>query len=318
MFIVRHASYAISGDICAASAVSCLPGYCGGERGTPVWDQVRGLLPAVGAFVLGVLVLKLKDWLKRLVDRAAAAFYRRLAGSVLLRRTALRRYTVKVYERHRRFSVSFRPDESQAMDMASVYVPLRTSSGFGTAAERREAEATLRDSRRAVVLGVPGAGKTMLLRHTVLSWALERYRPNWLPHRTWYDPRRRRRIDLGTLTDIPVLLSLHSVDLDAGDLTAHLVDHFADHDFPNAGTWVERALCDGRLAVYFDGLDEVPTARRARVTAEIRRFMNPYDRCRTVVTCRVAVYRGELAEDSIPLLQVEEFDDRLIQHAQQP
>ncbi|MFJ9862748.1 NACHT domain-containing protein [Streptomyces sp. NPDC101165] len=274
-------------------------------------DQVRQWLPAVGAFVLGVLVLKLKDWLKRLVDKAAAALYRRLAGSALLRRTALRRYTVKTHERNRSFSVSFRPDENQAMDMASVYVPLRTAAGFG--AEQREATASLHESRQAVVLGVPGAGKTMLLRHTVLAWARERYRPDLPGRRRWYDPRRRHRVDLGTPTDIPVLLSLHSVDLDAGDITEHIVGHFAECDFPNARSWVERALAEGRLAVYFDGLDEVPTAQRPRVATEIRRFMKLYDRCRAVVTCRVAVYRGEFAEEGIPVLLVEEFDDRLIQ-----
>ncbi|MEU1401087.1 NACHT domain-containing protein [Streptomyces sp. NPDC005728] len=274
-------------------------------------DQVRQWLPVAGAFVLGVLVLKLKDWFKRLVDKAAAALYRRLAGSALLRRTALRRYTVKTHERNRSFSVSFRPDENQAMDMASVYVPLRTATGFG--AEQREAAVSLDESRQAVVLGVPGAGKTMLLRHTVLAWARERYRPDLPPCRAWYDPRRRHRVDLGAPTDIPVLLSLHSVDLDAGDITAHIVNHFADHDFPNARTWVERALTEGRLAVYFDGLDEVPTAQRPRVAAEIRRFMRVHDRCRAVVTCRVAVYRGEFAEEAVPVLLVEEFDDRLIQ-----
>lgn len=284
-----------------------------GGVGALVWDQVRGWLPAAGAFVLGALVLKLKDWLKLAVDRTAAVVYRRLAGSALLRRTALRRYTVKVYERHHRFSVSFRPDENQAMDMASLFVPLRAATGFGSEAEHQEAEITLRDSRRAVVLGVPGAGKTMLLRHTVLAWARERYRPDSAPYRKWYDPRSRHRVVLGVCTDVPVLLSLHSVDLDAGDLITHIVDHFAEHDFPNARTWVERGLDAGRLAVYFDGLDEVPTAQRARVVHEIRRFVHAFHRCRVVVTCRIAVYRGEFTEEAIPVVRVEEFDDRLIQ-----
>ncbi|WP_181387069.1 NACHT domain-containing NTPase [Streptomyces sp. Act143] len=276
-------------------------------------DQLRDWLPAAGAFVLGVLVLKLKDWLKLAVDRTAAVVYRRLAGSALLRRTALRRYTVKLYERHARFSVSFRPDEHQAMDMASIYVPLRAATGFGTETEHQQAEITLRDCRRAVVLGAPGAGKTMLLRHTVLAWAHRRYRPELTPSRTWYDPRRRHRVVLGVCTDVPVLLPLHSVDLDTDDLIGHIVDHFAEHDFPNARTWVERALADGRLALYFDGLDEVPTAQRARIVHEVRRFLHAYDRCRMVVTCRIAVYRGEFADEAIPVVRVEEFDDRLIQ-----
>ncbi|MFJ9729350.1 NACHT domain-containing protein [Streptomyces sp. NPDC101209] len=274
--------------------------------------NLQGWLPAAAAFVLGVLVLKLKDWAKRLVDLGADLLYRRLAGSALLRRTALRRYTIKIYRQHCRFPVYFRPDEHLAMDMDSVYVPVTVASGFGTDAERRDAEIALRDIRQAIVLGDPGAGKTILLRHTVFVWARERYDP-WSESRTWYDPRSRPRVELGALVDIPVLLPLHSVDLDTGDLGAQIARYFAEYDFPNARTWVERALEEGKLAVYFDGLDEVPTAQRARVAGEIRRFMRTYDRCRVVVTCRVAVYRGEFGEEAIPLLKVEGFDDRHIQ-----
>ncbi|MGQ4384896.1 NACHT domain-containing protein [Streptomyces sp. SAS_270] len=275
-------------------------------------DRAHDVLLAVIAFVLGALVLKLKDWFKHLVDLVATALYNRLAGSALLARTALRRYTVRMYERHHRFSVSFRPEEARAMDMASVYVPLRTASGFGAAAERGEAGATLGAVRRAVVLGVPGAGKTMLLRHTVLAWARERYRPDRPPERTWYDPRRRHRVDLGTPADVPVLLPLRSVDLADGDLVHHIVGHFAEHGFPKAGKWVARALDEGRLALYFDGLDEIPTGQRPQVAAAIRTFMTVYGRCRVVVTCRVAVYRGEFNDEAGRTLRVEEFDDRLV------
>lgn len=146
-----------------------------------MWSQVHAWVPAVAAFAAGVLALKLKDWFKSLVDKVAALLYDRLAGSALLARTALRRYIVRVHERHERFSVSFQIDAPQAMDMSSVYVPLRTASGFGAGAEQGEAAASLHEARRAVVLGVPGAGKTMLLRHTVLAWCRERYRPDGPP-----------------------------------------------------------------------------------------------------------------------------------------
>ncbi|MEV3854815.1 NACHT domain-containing protein [Streptomyces sp. NPDC050095] len=288
-----------------------------GHEGALMWDDVDKWLPAIGAFVIGgVLLPKLREGLKKLVDKVAAALYQRLAGSALLARTGLRRYTAAVYERHRRFAVSFRTDESQSMDMASVYVPLRTvvGSGSGTGAPGREADTTLREVRQAVVLGRPGAGKTMLLRHTALDWARRRYDPE-RPRRTWYDPRRRQRIDLGgpgRITDVPVLLQLHSVDLASADLAGHIVRHFADHDFPRAGRWVERALAEGRLALYFDGLDEVPTAQRPDVVAAIRKFLDVHHRCRAVITCRIAVYDGEFNEDHLRILRVQDFDDRLM------
>lgn len=277
-----------------------------------MWEQFRSWIPEAGAFVVGVLVLKLKGWFKTLVDKAAALLYDRLAGSALLARTALRRYTAKTYGRNARFAVSFRVDDPQAMDMASVYVPLRTASGFGAGAEQSEAAASLHESRRAVVLGVPGAGKTMLLRHTVLAWCRERYRPDGPPRLTWYGRHRPPKAELGELVDVPVLLKLHEVNLDKGDLRDHIVKHFADHDFPGAGKWIDRALAEGRLAVYFDGLDEVATAQRKGVADAIREFMRTHAKCRTVITCRIAVYRGEFNEDVDRTLRVQEFDERLI------
>ncbi|WP_371655330.1 MULTISPECIES: NACHT domain-containing NTPase [unclassified Streptomyces] len=273
---------------------------------------MQAWVPAVAAFAAGVLVLKLKDWFKSLVDKVAALLYDRLAGSALLARTALRRYIVRVHERHERFSVSFQIDAPQAMDMSSVYVPLRTASGFGAGAEQSEAAASLHEARRAVVLGVPGAGKTMLLRHTVLAWCRERYRPDGPPRRAWYGRRRPPKAEPGELVDVPVLLKLHEVNLEKGDLRDHIVKHFADHDFPGAGKWTDRALAEGRLAVYFDGLDEVPTDRRKEVADAIGQFMRTQAKCRTVVTCRIAVYRGEFNEDADRTLRVQEFDERLV------
>ncbi|MFI1171597.1 NACHT domain-containing protein [Streptomyces melanogenes] len=277
-----------------------------------MWSQPQTWGPAVAAFAAGVLVLKLKDWFKSLVDKIGALLYDRLAGSALLARTALRRYIVRVHERHERFSVSFRVDDPQAMDMSSVYVPLRTASGFGAGAEQSEAAASLHEARRAVVLGVPGAGKTMLLRHTVLAWCRERYRPDGPPRRAWYGRRRPPKADPGELVDVPVLLKLHEVNLEKGDLRDHIVKHFADHDFPGAGKWTDRALAEGRLAVYFDGLDEVPTDRRKQVADAIGQFMRTHAKCRTVITCRIAVYRGEFTEDADRTLRVQEFDEHLV------
>jgi len=157
---VGHAECAGSGETWPLAPLSCLFRYCCGEWGTPVRDHVQKWFPLIGAFAGGVLVLKLKDWFKRLLD------------------------------------------------------PLRNRLRF----------------------------------------------------------RGRRRTQRGRR------------DPPRG---------------PACRGAVERALTDGRLAVHFDGLDEVPTPQRPRIAAAIRQFMNVYDRCRAVVTCRVAVYRGEFGDDAI-------------------
>ncbi|MFG2023607.1 hypothetical protein [Streptomyces sp. NPDC048825] len=93
--------------------------------------------------------------------------YGRFAGSRLPRRAALARYTREVHRRHKEFPVSFQVDETLKLPMESVYGPLRGGSGG-------RLEAALRQTRHTVVPGVPGAGKTMLLRHESLMWARRR------------------------------------------------------------------------------------------------------------------------------------------------
>lgn len=267
----------------------------------------------VGGFLLGILVLAAKDWLgdkaKLLLDFA----YTRLAGSALLRRTALAKYTRALYDRHRRFAVSFQVDEDLKLPMESVYVPLRGARADGAPGELA---ADLRAERHSVVLGVPGAGKTMLLRHEVLMWARERVR---LGDGAEEHPggggraRRRRRVDLGELRDVPVLLELHRLNKAPElSLAQHIVEHFGRHDFPGADKWVRRALERGDLTLYFDGLDEVSTELRPQVADRIKQFTEEYSACRVVVTCRIAVYDGWFADRFGQTLRVRDFDEHLI------
>ncbi|MFC9685177.1 NACHT domain-containing protein [Streptomyces sp. NPDC056948] len=244
-------------------------------------------------FLLGIAVLTLKDWLGAKAKVLLDFLYRRFAGSRLLRRAALAKYTHEVYRRHKEFPVSFQVDEALKLPMASVYVPLRGGSGDQLAA-------SLREARHSVVLGVPGAGKTMLLRHEALMWARHRIREG------------RRRVDLGELRGIPVLLELHRLNKDAtAGLEQHIVRHFERHGFPRAGTWVAGALDRGDLALYLDGLDEVNSDIRDRIVDMIKDFGETHPECRLVVTCRVAVYEGQFTEFH-QTLRVQDFDEHLI------
>ncbi|MGR4852422.1 NACHT domain-containing protein [Streptomyces sp. LARHCF252] len=247
----------------------------------------------LGGFLLGIAVLALKDWLGAKAKVLLDFLYRRFAGSRLLRRAALAKYTREVYRRHKEFPVSFQVDEALKLPMTSVYVPLRGGSGDQLAA-------SLREARHSVVLGVPGAGKTMLLRHEALMWARQRIREG------------RRRVDLGDLRDIPVLLELHRLNKDAtAGLEQHIVRHFERHGFPRAGTWVAGALDRGDLALYLDGLDEVNSDIRDRIVDMIKDFAETHPECRLVVTCRVAVYEGQFTEFH-QTLRVQDFDEHLI------
>ncbi|MEU6550408.1 NACHT domain-containing protein [Streptomyces sp. NPDC046915] len=262
-------------------------------------DRLEVWAVGAGGFLLGVAVLALKDWLGGKLKVLLEFLYGQFAGSRLLRRAALAKYTRELYRRHKEFPVSFQVDESFRLPMESVYVPLRGGNGHGNGSVDR-LEAALRRKRRTVVLGVPGAGKTMLLRHETLMWAKRRIRAG------------RRRVDLGDLKDIPVLFELHRLNKGEGSgLEGHLSDHFKRHGFPRADKWVASALARGDLALYFDGLDEVSTDLRERVVGMIKDFAETYPECRIVVTCRVAVYEGQFAEFH-QTLRVKDFDEHLI------
>ncbi|MGW0710952.1 NACHT domain-containing protein [Streptomyces sp. NPDC002643] len=281
-------------------------------------DLLTGWPIGVGGFLLGILVLALKDWIVDRLKLVLDFVYARLADSALFRRTALAKYTRALYERHRRFAVSFQIDDDLKLPMESVYVPLRGARTDGTPGELA---ADLRAERHSVVLGVPGSGKTMLLRHQVLMWARQRIRDPHHPDAIGSPdgqatPGRRAprpRVDLGELRDIPVLLELHRLNK-APELTLeqHIVQHFARHDFPGADKWVARALDRGDLALYFDGLDEVSSDLRPRAVELLKEFVERYPSCRTVVTCRVAVYEGWFAEPFGQTLRVRDFDEHLI------
>ncbi|MGJ5826293.1 NACHT domain-containing protein [Streptomyces ossamyceticus] len=280
---------------------------------------LQNVLFAVGGSVVTAIVFAARRRLAALARLLLDFAYTRLAGSALLRRAALAKYTRALYDRHRRFAVSFQVDEDLKLPMESVYVPLRGARGDGAPTELA---ADLRAERHSVVLGVPGAGKTMLLRHQVLMWARERVRGaaagTGAPGGNGATRRkpgreRRPRVDLGDLGDIPVLLELHWLNkAPERSIEKHLVDHFARHDFPGAEKWVTRALERGSLALYFDGLDEVTTELRPLVADRIEEFTAKYAACRVVVTCRTAVYEGWFAESFGQTLRVRDFDEHLI------
>ncbi|MGK5732044.1 NACHT domain-containing protein [Streptomyces sp. URMC 124] len=281
-----------------------------------MWDQFQQWGVGAGLFVLGVVATVAKSWLGAKLKAFAEFLYSRLAGSRLLRRTALARYIRAVHDRHDKFAVSFQADDDLKLPMESVYVPLRFAAPSGATAGaagvsgggRRPGEpaATLRQGRHSVVLGVPGAGKTMLLRHEILVWARQRLRP---ARRHGKHPR----VDLSDIGDLPVLLELHRLNNNPGwTLEEHVVDHFKRHNFPSAHNWVRRALREGHLTLYFDGLDEVTSAHRDAAVDKIREFAQVHASCRIVVTCRVAVYEAQFAEQFHQTLRVEDFDEHLI------
>ena len=152
--------------------------------------------------------------------------------------------------------------------------------------------ARVRAERRSVVIGPAGAGKSLLLKNSMLIW----------PKKSGRHGRRRDG-------RVPVLIELHRCNTSDSDITQLVLEELDRNQVKQPRSFVEKALRDGQLSLLLDGLDEVGKDRREQVTKMIMDFAMGNPACQIVVTCRDAVYRGELSERFQHVVRIADFDD---------
>ncbi|WP_344663633.1 NACHT domain-containing protein [Catenulispora yoronensis] len=256
--------------------------------------SLSGLFVGIATGVLLVLVVSslIIRWASPLIASSLllrgslmelAADLLALARSRTLRR--IRRYQRSVREYAREHALGF---GTEPINVQDVYVPLARQ----VADKREDLYEAVREERRSVVTGEAGAGKSMLLKHSLLEWA---------------DSRTDRR------SKVPVLIELrrlNAVPADAVDLAEQIRMFLEAHRFAGAADFVPAALADGRISVLFDGLDEVTADRFADVVRHLTAFAERYPDCQVVVTCRSSLYRDDLGFPTV--VRVAELDDATI------
>jgi len=95
------------------------------------------------------------------------------------------------------------------------------------------------------------------------------------------------------------------------------------NDFPNASEFVKQRLANqsnqkGTIMLLLDGLDEVSSSDRPQVGKHLTDFLDTYEACRAVITCRTQVYRGEFSGIVQQTLNIEELSDQKIRQFLQP
>src|SRR5690348_3453041 len=129
----------------------------------PGWYIAAGLLALAAVF---------HEWIRRsllaIVSAASAWVQDRLAGSVLINTYAIRRYRSAVLKNYGKLPLAFLNDH--IIDIHEIYIPVRLVPSQGTA-RSLDAIDLMRGNPHIVVTGAPGAGKSMLLRYFMLSWA---------------------------------------------------------------------------------------------------------------------------------------------------
>ncbi|MEU4832674.1 NACHT domain-containing protein [Streptosporangium sp. NPDC023615] len=212
---------------------------------------------------------------KRTLDRLL-----RRPSKGLLGQRALRKYVNDVRRNYATHTMSFRQDDA-AITVEEVYIPVQYQSG----GRRLDVEQAVVGQSRVVIVGEPGAGKSMLLKHLMLAWARDPMRD---PH-------------------VPVLIDLHQYGSSTlRELLAKALSHGRRQISLEQ---LDDALDAGRLRLYFDGLDEVTRDNFPAVLNELRELARGNSGCPMVVTCRESVYRGILAAEFGAPLKVAELDD---------
>ncbi|MBX9254744.1 NACHT domain-containing protein [Desmonostoc muscorum CCALA 125] len=243
-------------------------------------------------FILFILKETIQKYLTIVVDSLVNLTYRNISGLAIFSSWSLRRYQQGLINKHQTLNISFRPNKP--LQLREVFVPLKVS---GTS----DRDSILADKAiikypRLLIRGIPGAGKSILLKYLTLSWA-------------------DGKLNQALPKHVPVLLELHRLNnpnLNQEYFQKQLVDAFARDDFPNAERFVAQGLENGTLMLFLDGLDEVNSNVRPQVIKEIKDLLDKFDKCRVVITCRTAVYNQEFSEDVKQTLDIIDFSDRQI------
>ncbi|NJN87462.1 MAG: NACHT domain-containing protein [Leptolyngbyaceae cyanobacterium SL_7_1] len=262
----------------------------------------QGLLIPFLLAVLGIVAAWFRDAIGKAWMTSVKAIddwvYERFAGTPLFESWALQRYREALIDNHQRLKIPFRVNH-EPLEMGEVFVPLEVSGSSD--GKQVDAYWAIAQYRRLMITGIPGSGKTMLLKHIAFSYGKGRL------------PELENR-------PVPVLVELHRLNdsnLTEEKLITAIVEAFKRNRFPNADRFVRHSLKHGKLMLLLDGLDEVNSSIRpvlAQCISDLLKSLDEHQRCRLIVTCRTQVYDNEFAHEADQTLRVVEFTDQQMRH----
>ncbi len=167
-------------------------------------------------------------------------------------------YLKNVQERYSKSKSFF--IRSQAVDLYSYYVPtgvqcstaLFNEPSFGSLIEH---------SKRLVITGTGGCGKSVLMRHLILDC---------IKHQEY----------------VPVSIELRDLNSSTLNLDDFIIQRLDSLGFDTSGNFVEKAKRAGHFCFFFDGYDEVNHSLRHRLMNAIKKLTDKYSKCPLVISSR--------------------------------
>ena len=158
-------------------------------------------------------------------------------------------------------------------------------------------------TKRVVLLGTPGSGKTTLMSYFAVMLAQE----------------KPEQLGLDASVDwLPILIKIRDLVKQPEINILNYVRYMAQEDLGVQALppdFFEHWLKDGRALILLDGLDEVAEeARRYKVVERIESFLATYSRNHAIITSRPAGYKPDFFRaNEFPHYEILPFDDNQIQ-----
>jgi formylglycine-generating enzyme required for sulfatase activity len=223
--------------------------------------------------------------------------------------------------------------QQQRMELAQVYVDLDTTQHAQVdtplpealqleprrwiQVRRLSALEGVIHSRKLVLLGDPGSGKSTFMNHLALCLASQGLEPdaNWLGRLPGWPEDETQVIPIHvTLRDFARWLPKGVKKAKPHLLWDFIVQRLEAEKLETAAEPLCEALESGQAVLLFDGLDEIPTtARRAFIRDAVVVFAERYSSCRALVTCRTLSYGGASWQlPDVPAFELAPFDEEKI------